>query len=271
MAAIARPARRAQRHFGQAAGSQPAQLDGGGDGHERLVGAHVRGGLLPADVLLPGAQGGDVGTPAFGVDGLPHQPSRQAPHVGPGAGEQPEVGPAEAKRHAQGLALPHHHVGAPVARRAQDAGADGVEGHDQQRAGAVAHGTRRGQVFEAAQDSWGRRPQPPPGCSASSVSPGPSRWGRPPAPRRRCRWPVPATNVPSTARHAGLSPADTHTRGPARGADRQVDGFHQRRRRRHRARRWPRPSPTAVPRGSGTRTPPAAPPGPPRAGTGCRR
>ncbi len=121
VAAVARAARRAQRHLGDARGPEPTQLDRGGHRHQRLVGADVGRRLLAPDVLFSGAQRRDVGASALGVDGLADEATGQTAHVVQVQANSPRYGPPKLERHAEGLPLPHHHVGAPLAGRAQDA------------------------------------------------------------------------------------------------------------------------------------------------------
>ena len=74
----------AQGQLPQPGGAQPGQLERRSHRDQGLVGADVGRRPLPADVLLPGAQGGDVGPPALDVDRLAHQPARAAGARAPG-------------------------------------------------------------------------------------------------------------------------------------------------------------------------------------------
>src|SRR5207237_819969 len=67
------------------------------------------------------------------------------------AGEQAQVGPAEAERRAERLPLADDDVGAVLPRRAHQAGRHRVEGDQQERAGAIGHRARAGEVLEAAE------------------------------------------------------------------------------------------------------------------------
>ena len=137
----------------------------------------LRGGLLPSDVLLPGPQRGHVGPAALGVDRLADQAAGQPADLVQGAGEQPEVGAAEAQGRAEGLALPHHHVGAPVARAT--AGCRPTPGRPPRpaarRCGRSRPGPRPGP--RGSPGSWGSRPRPP---RAAAVGRTPSRPSRGP-------------------------------------------------------------------------------------------
>ena len=217
--------RAAQGQLGQPRGAQPAQLDGGGDGHQGLVGAHVGGGLLPSDVLLAGPERGDVGPAAVNVDRLPHQPTGEAPHVGPGAGEQPEVGAAETQGGPEGLPLPHHHVGPPGARRPEDAGGHRIGGHHHQRrrCGRRAPGRRRGPP--GSRGSWGSRP-PARRAARRPRRRRATRSARRPGPPSRSRWPVPAAQVATTCRQWGWMPARPRRRA-AGGRHPEVDRLDQ--------------------------------------------
>src|SRR5207248_1658146 len=112
LACVPGATRAPQRQLTQPARAEPRQLDGEAHRDQRLVGAHVRRRLLPPDVLLARAQRGDVGAPALAVDGLAHEAPGQAPYVLEPAGEQAQVGPAEAERRAERLPLADDDVGA---------------------------------------------------------------------------------------------------------------------------------------------------------------
>ncbi len=161
----------AQGQLAQPGGAQPRQLDHGRHRDQGLVGADVRRGLLPANVLLPGPQRGDVGRPTLGVDGPADQAAGQAAHLFDPAGEQPQVRSAEGQRGAERLPLPDHHVGAVLAR-----------------APAAARPTP-GSKPTTSRASVARRPPPGrPGCprgrpDSSATPPAGRPAGRPRAPR----------------------------------------------------------------------------------------
>ncbi len=90
---------------------EPSQLHRGVDRHQRLVRAHVGGGLLAPDVLFARPQGGDVGPGPLDVHRLAHQPPRQPAHVLRRHREEPEIRTAEAQRGPESLAFAHDHVG----------------------------------------------------------------------------------------------------------------------------------------------------------------
>ena len=109
--------RAARRHFAQPVGAEPTELDGGGDGHQGLIGADVGRRLFSTDVLLTRAQGGHEGATIVRINGLTHYPSRQSANEFTGAGKQTEVGAAVGQRRAEGLAFAHEDVGAPLSGR----------------------------------------------------------------------------------------------------------------------------------------------------------
>ncbi len=121
-------------HLRQPIFSQSRQIRGAGQGIEALVGADVAGGLLPADELLAGDQGQHVAGVLVQVDGLADDAPGALAHMLHLAGEEAQVGAAKAEAVARGLALAHKDVRAILARRGEDAQADGVGRHDQVRA-----------------------------------------------------------------------------------------------------------------------------------------
>ena len=120
-----------QGELAQALGPEPRQVDGAGEGHQGLVGAHVGLRLLTADVLLARLEREHVAATAVSVEGLAHDPARDLADMGQGGGEQPEVGAAEVQGAAEQLPLPHHHIGAIVTRPSHQPGRERVE-HDHQ-------------------------------------------------------------------------------------------------------------------------------------------
>ena len=76
--------------------------------------------MFAPDMLLAGLQRQHVTTPALGIDRRPDQPPGHAPHQRLGAGDEPDVGPAERERNAQRLSVAHGEVGAVLAGRRED-------------------------------------------------------------------------------------------------------------------------------------------------------
>jgi len=105
-----------QRQLPQPGGAEPAELDREAHGDEGLVGAHVGGRLLPADVLLAGAERGDVRGAALGVHRLTDQAAREPPDELLAAGEQADIGTAEGQRGPEHLPLADNDIGAELAR-----------------------------------------------------------------------------------------------------------------------------------------------------------
>jgi len=62
----------------QALLSEGCQVNQRSKGTERLVGADVRSGLFPADMLLPGGHGQDKAAAAVSIEGLAHEPAGMA-------------------------------------------------------------------------------------------------------------------------------------------------------------------------------------------------
>ena len=203
VAAVARAPRAAQGHLGHPRRPEPAQLDGRGHRHQGLVGADVGGRLLAPDVLLAGAQRGDVGAPALDVDGLAHQAAGQASHV---RQRRRRTGRGRARRsraacRGPGPPPPPRR---PPSRRAS-AGSRRRPGRTPRRAGRRCGRTTAAGLARSSRHpgSWGRRPPRRPA-------------GRPPSAGRvrpvghavdqrhvSTRWPVPAAKVASTSRQWG--------------------------------------------------------------------
>jgi hypothetical protein len=127
---------------GQAVGTVVDGVHRGDDRQQHLGGADVGGGLLAADVLLPGLQREPVGLAAVGIPADPDQPAGQLPGVGLAGGQEGRVGPAGEQRHAEPLGGADHHVRALLPRwgdqrAGQQVGGDGdqhvvgVQGVDQ--------------------------------------------------------------------------------------------------------------------------------------------
>ena len=174
--------------------AQPGQLDHGGHGHQRLVGTDVGERPLPADVLFPGPQRGDVGRPP--------DPSNVRPTRRPGrrrtcwlaTANMPRYGPPNASGRAQWLALGHRHVRPLFPRRPQKPGRHRVEGSRPAapRPGSLPPWPGRGS--RCSRGSWGEAATRPPvgrpagslGRAPASQAVLPSTRGTPPV-RRPCR------------------------------------------------------------------------------------
>ena len=95
----------------QALLAEQAEVDGGGQGGQRLVRANVGGGFLAPDVLLARGQGQDEPAPALGIVRLPDEPAGHLAQEFLLRREEAEVGSAESQRNAKGLRLATDDVG----------------------------------------------------------------------------------------------------------------------------------------------------------------
>lgn len=110
----------------QASGAVIDGIHGGHHGQEHLGGADVAGGLVAADVLLPGLQSQAQGRPALSILRDPHQAPRQQPFVGLASGKVGGMGAAVAQGHPKALGGSHHDVRPPFSRRLQESQAEQV-------------------------------------------------------------------------------------------------------------------------------------------------
>ena len=115
-------------------------------GEEHLRGADVRGGLLPADVLLARLQGEAVGGAPGGVDRHADQPAGHRAAEVVAGGEEPGVRTAVAERHAEALRRADAHVGALLAGRGEQRARQQVGGDGDEPAGLVHGGDGGGEV-----------------------------------------------------------------------------------------------------------------------------
>src|SRR5207247_270641 len=90
-------------------------------GVQGLGGGDVRGGLLPADVLLACLEGEHEAPLALGVAGLPRDPARHLADVALLGADEPERWAAVVEAVAERLALAHAYVHPVLAGRAEDA------------------------------------------------------------------------------------------------------------------------------------------------------
>jgi len=117
------------RDAAESPGAQRGEVDGRGEGHQRFVGADVRGRLLAPDVLLARVEREDVAANALAVAGLARDASARPAYVLALEGEEAQVGSAEAGRAPERLPFPRHHVRAAASGRLEQSERDRV-GHD---------------------------------------------------------------------------------------------------------------------------------------------
>ena len=118
------------RSLCHAVGAHGGHVQPGGQGAQRLVGADVAAGLLPADVLLPGLETQDVGPAALVVGGLTHDAAGELAHELVGGGHVAQIRAAAAQGQTQGLSLAHGDVRAAVPGRFHNGQGNGVAAHD---------------------------------------------------------------------------------------------------------------------------------------------
>ena len=124
-------------HVAQPVRPEAGQVDGGGKGAQRLVGADVAGSLVAADVLLAGTQRHDVGAAALQVQRAADEATGDLPHQRVAGGEDAEVGPAVLRRDAQRLALAGADVGAVLAGAGQHGQRHRFDDGHEERPGSV--------------------------------------------------------------------------------------------------------------------------------------
>ena len=98
----------------------------GHDGQQGLSGAYIGRGFLAADVLFAGLQGHAVGLFTMNIDRNADDAAGDLPLVLLAGGKEGGVRAAVAHRYAEALAVAHHCVGAPFARRRQQGQAEQV-------------------------------------------------------------------------------------------------------------------------------------------------
>ena len=146
------------RHVAQAVRSQRGQVGGGSQRAEGLVGADVGGGLVAADVLLPGAQRHHERAAPFDVRGLAHEPPGDLADELRAAGQQAQVGPAELGRDAERLPLARGDVRAVVGGRRQHRQRGRLHHGHEERAGSMrqlpcgGHGLQQSEGIGLSQD-----------------------------------------------------------------------------------------------------------------------
>ena len=99
------------RQRAQAALAVHGKENGHGQGAQRLIGANVRGGLLPPDVLLARGQREHKAAAALRVGGLAHQPPGQAADKLLLGRQHSDKRPSVADRQAERLCFQRYDVG----------------------------------------------------------------------------------------------------------------------------------------------------------------
>ena len=123
--------------LGQSGRSQPAEVDRGGDGHQRLVRADVGVGLLATDVLFARLEREHVADLAVDVDRLAADPPGHLADVVQASRDETEVRTAVVQVVPQRLSLGDRDVGTELAGRRQDAEGERVEHLDRARSPVV--------------------------------------------------------------------------------------------------------------------------------------
>src|SRR5579859_6349532 len=100
-------------------------MDREGERAQPRIGADVARRLLTPYVLLAGGEGQDPAAPPLGIERFAGQPPRHLADEFLASGKEPDMGPAEIERIAEGLTLGGDDVGAHLAGRN-----DGSQGQD---------------------------------------------------------------------------------------------------------------------------------------------
>ncbi len=146
------PAGAQRRHVAQPVRADGGEVDRGGQGEERLVGADVAGRLVAPDVLLARAHGHHEGALSVEVGRHPDETPGDLADERVGRGQDPEVRPAVLRRDPERLALAGRDVGAVRAGRLEDGQADRLDDGDEQRAGGVRQAADLGHRLEQAEE-----------------------------------------------------------------------------------------------------------------------
>ena len=241
--------------------------------HQPLVRADVGRGLLPPDVLLARRKRQAEGPPPLGIARFSHEAARDLPLVGGPACKKAEQRAAVLHRNAERLRLPARDVrsGQPGRREQRERNRLGDDG-ERHRALRVRGGRRDVPVFDHPAEigglhgngegrlvdrgRQGRFVRSPVGAKRhlDDVEPEIAKVGDEPSPDTPDGFP--GTTPPCAARARAGPPSEALRRAPWRP---------------RRARRWPRPCPSAGRCASGTRRSTGACPAKPRAGTACTR
>ena len=128
------------------------EVDRGRQGAQGVIGADVGGRLLTTDVLLARRQGQDEAPTTMRVMGGAHQSAWQLAHQLLPAGDETDVRTAEARSHAELLALTDGDVGAVLAWRSKDSKADGIHASNGQRARVVCCRGQSAGIHEQAEE-----------------------------------------------------------------------------------------------------------------------
>ena len=127
-------------------------MDRRGDGHERLIGAHVRRRFRPPDVLLARLEGQDEGAPSVGVEGLARDPAGDLTYEFELGGEEPDVRASVREWVPEGLTFPDDDVGPELTRALQDAHGGRVGDGDRESPGFVSDPRRRAEVLDPPEE-----------------------------------------------------------------------------------------------------------------------
>src|SRR5579859_3810061 len=99
------------RHFAQAFFAEQCEMNGGGEGAERLIRADVRRGLFTTNVLFARRECEHKSAAAFGVDGLACEASRHLPDELIARSKHADKWTAITRRQAEALAFHRDDVG----------------------------------------------------------------------------------------------------------------------------------------------------------------
>ena len=108
--------------------------------------------FFAADMLLAGLKGQYPTASTAAIDGLTDQPAGQAADELLTASQDAQVRPAESQRIAQRLPFGHDDVGCVIARASEQAEADRIDRHDQERPRSMGDFGARPHVFQAAEE-----------------------------------------------------------------------------------------------------------------------
>ncbi len=141
------------RQIAQALFAKQRQMDAEGQCAKPGIGADVRRGLFPADMLFPGRKRQNEAAPALCIHRLAAQAARHLTHIFLSRREEPEIRSAELEADAQRLPLANDHVRAHQARSLHRAQCHRLRHHrDQQRANLMHLVRKRRQVIDPAKN-----------------------------------------------------------------------------------------------------------------------
>ena len=130
----------------EAGRSVPGGVQPGDHGEQHLGGADVRGGLLPADVLLACLEGQAQRRRAVRVDRHPHEAAGERPLLGVTDRHEPGVGTSVTHGHPEALCGTDHHVGAHLTGRLEQAAGEEVGRDGDERSTVVRPSDHGGEV-----------------------------------------------------------------------------------------------------------------------------